>query len=130
MQQIIPRILAADGYAAAQYYQGVFGGEITELFHAADGEGCAHAALAIREAVMLYFADAQDIGAQGIRLCLALHDPNETRELFDALSDGGTVIAPLASTDWAALTGSVRDRYGVEWEFNCGDGVDVVYRKG
>lgn len=127
MQQIIPRITVPDSRAAAEFYRGAFGGGITEFYTGENG-GCTHAALSIKPAVTLYFADGGCCG--GITLSLALHDAGETRRLFDYLSRGGEQLQPLAPAGWALLAGSLRDKYGVLWEFNCGDGDDAHFSAG
>lgn len=43
----------------------------------------------------------------------------ETKRLFDALSDEGTVEQELAEMFWGAYFGSCVDKYGVRWMFNC-----------
>lgn len=42
----------------------------------------------------------------------------ETRRLFDALSDGATDIAPLTEQFWGSTWGCLLDRYGIRWMFN------------
>jgi PhnB protein len=42
----------------------------------------------------------------------------ETRRLFDALSEGSSQCAPLAEMFWGATWGSCLDRFGVRWMFN------------
>jgi uncharacterized glyoxalase superfamily protein PhnB len=42
----------------------------------------------------------------------------ETKRLFDALSDGGKVTMPLADMFWGAYFGSCIDKYGINWMFN------------
>ncbi|MDO5076498.1 VOC family protein [Corynebacterium sp.] len=37
---------------------------------------------------------------------------------FDALSDGGAVVLPLAEAPWGDMFGQVRDRFGVTWMVN------------
>jgi PhnB protein len=44
---------------------------------------------------------------------------SETERLFTALSQGGKVEMPLQDMFWGAYFGSLRDRYGVQWMFNC-----------
>ena len=44
---------------------------------------------------------------------------NETKRLFDALSDGGKVEMELQDMFWGAYYGSCTDKYGVNWMFNC-----------
>lgn len=43
----------------------------------------------------------------------------ETKRLFDALSDGGTVEMELQDMFWGAYYGSCTDKFGVRWMFNC-----------
>jgi PhnB protein len=42
----------------------------------------------------------------------------ETRRLFDALSEGAGECAPLAEMFWGATWGTCLDRFGVRWMFN------------
>lgn len=43
----------------------------------------------------------------------------ETKRLFDRLSDGGKVEMQLHDAFWGAYFGSCTDKYGVNWMFNC-----------
>ncbi len=43
----------------------------------------------------------------------------ETKKLFDALAVGGTVEMPLQDMFWGDYYGSLKDKYGVGWMFNC-----------
>ena len=43
----------------------------------------------------------------------------ETKKLFDALSEGGTVTMPLQDMFWGAYFGSCTDRFSIMWTFNC-----------
>lgn len=43
----------------------------------------------------------------------------ETKRLFDALSKGGVVEQELQEMFWGDYYGSLRDKYGVQWMFNC-----------
>lgn len=43
----------------------------------------------------------------------------ETDRLFTALSEGGKVEMQLAEQFWGDYYGSLRDRFGVQWMFNC-----------
>ncbi len=43
----------------------------------------------------------------------------ETKRLFDALSEGGTVTMELQDMFWGAYYGSCTDKYGVQWMLNC-----------
>jgi len=43
----------------------------------------------------------------------------ETKNLFDALSQGGTVEMELQDMFWGAYYGSCSDKFGTKWMFNC-----------
>ena len=42
----------------------------------------------------------------------------ETKRLFDALSEGGTVSMPLSDMFWGAYFGAFTDKYGINWMLN------------
>lgn len=43
----------------------------------------------------------------------------ETDRLFAALGEGGTVEMPVQEMFWGAYWGTLTDRFGVKWMFNC-----------
>jgi PhnB protein len=43
----------------------------------------------------------------------------ETDKLFAALAEGGKVEMPLAEMFWGDYFGSLKDKFGVQWMFNC-----------
>lgn len=43
----------------------------------------------------------------------------ETKRLFDALAAGGQVEMELQDMFWGAYFGTCKDKYGVQWMFNC-----------
>jgi PhnB protein len=43
----------------------------------------------------------------------------ETKRLFDTLSAGGKIEMELQHMFWGAYFGSCKDKYGVQWMFNC-----------
>lgn len=43
----------------------------------------------------------------------------ETERLFNALAEGGKIEMPLQDMFWGAYFGSLTDRFGVNWMFNC-----------
>ena len=43
----------------------------------------------------------------------------ETDRLFKALSEGGKIEMPLQVMFWGGYFGSLTDRYGICWMFNC-----------
>lgn len=46
---------------------------------------------------------------------------DETKRLFDALSSGGTIEQELQDMFWGDYYGSCKDKYGVQWMFNCAE---------
>jgi PhnB protein len=43
----------------------------------------------------------------------------ETDRLFNTLAEGGTVEMPLQEMFWGGYFGSLSDRFGIRWMFNC-----------
>jgi len=43
----------------------------------------------------------------------------ETDRLFSALANGGKVEMPLQEMFWGGYFGSIVDKFGVQWMFNC-----------
>jgi PhnB protein len=43
----------------------------------------------------------------------------DTDRLFKALGEGGTVEMPLQEMFWGDYYGSLKDRFGAQWMFNC-----------
>jgi len=44
---------------------------------------------------------------------------NETKHLFDALTEGGKVEMDLQDMFWGAYYGTGIDKFGIHWMFNC-----------
>lgn len=47
----------------------------------------------------------------------------ETDQLFEALSDNGKVEMPLQEMFWGGYFGSIIDKFGIRWMFNCSNKV-------
>ncbi|KAB7668703.1 VOC family protein [Bacillus sp. B1-b2] len=45
-------------------------------------------------------------------------DPDRNKQIFEALSEGGTVILPISSTPWSVSFGMLVDKFGIMWKFN------------
>lgn len=52
---------------------------------------------------------------QGVQIHLEYDDPEQAERVFNALSDGGSIIMPFAETFWAHRFGMTTDRFGVQW---------------
>ena len=81
-----------------------------------------HAELFIDKEQSIMLADdlreGEGVVGNALSLTLMLDDEAEQRRIFTELSQGGTVIMPLAQTFWSALFGSLTDRFGVTWHLN------------
>jgi len=45
----------------------------------------------------------------------------ETKKLFDGLSEGGKITMPLQDMFWGAYYGSFTDKFGINWMVNCNE---------
>jgi len=52
---------------------------------------------------------------KGVTLALNAASDADTKRLFDALGDGGSVRMPLAKTFWTSSFGMLTDKFGVPW---------------
>ena len=126
--------------AAFNFYKSVFGTEfVGTLMHFsdmpptpgqpplsdADRNLVMHCALPILAGHLLMGTDApESMGFklnQGNNVYINLEPDTraETDRLFKALGDGGTVEMALQEQFWGDYYGSLRDRFGVQWMFNC-----------
>lgn len=53
-----------------------------------------------------------------IHLCLDFKDISAMENVFNALSQGGTITMPLEDTFWGARFGMLTDKFGIKWMFN------------
>jgi len=125
---------------AFQFYQSVFGGEFTggiarfsdipqtegmPTIAEADKNLVMHIVLPILGGHQLMGTDApESMGfkvnfGNNIYINLEPDTRAETRRLFDALSTGGSVEQELQEMFWGDYYGSCRDKFGVQWMFNC-----------
>lgn len=54
-----------------------------------------------------------------MHICLEPETKAETKKLFDALSEGGNIVMPLADMFFGAYFGECTDRFGINWMFSC-----------
>ncbi len=45
----------------------------------------------------------------------------EAEEIYNKLSEGGTIFMPLEETDWAEMFAMFVDKFGIQWIINYGD---------
>ncbi|MBV9559936.1 MAG: VOC family protein [Bradyrhizobium sp.] len=71
---------------------------------------------------LLMGSDAPNRGSskpQGFCVSVGVDKPAEAERIFKELSEGGTVMMPIAETFWAQRFGMVTDRFGTPWMVNC-----------
>lgn len=121
-----------DARAAMDFYQSVFGGELTSNtfadFHAsddpADQDKIMHSMLVTDRGFVLMGADtpsSMDLApASSISVSLSgdAEDEDEMTGYWTRLSDGGTVVAPLEKAPWGDVFGMCVDRFGTMWMVN------------
>ena len=126
---------------AFTFYKSVFGGEFlgdgimrmgdappspgAPQFSEEDKKLVMHIELEILGAHVIMGTDApESLGFhvnQGNNFSLNLEPDTrtETRRLFDALSAGGQVEQELSEQFWGGYYGSLTDKFGIRWMFNC-----------
>ncbi|MGD0747093.1 MAG: VOC family protein [Acidimicrobiales bacterium] len=63
-------------------------------------------------------ADATNEVQTRIELTIVGTDEGDLRRIFDGLSDGGTVKAPLEKMFWGDIFGGLIDKFGIGWQVN------------
>lgn len=124
---------------AFEFYRSVFGGQFSAPIHRmgdapadpshpisdADKNLVMHVALPILGGHVLMGTDApESMGfslnpGNNVHINLEPDTRAETDKLFRALSEGGKVSMPLQEMFWGAYFGSLTDRFGIQWMFNC-----------
>jgi PhnB protein len=129
-----------DTQAAFEFYRQVFGGDFAGGIHRfsdmppaegqpplpeADKHLVMHVELPILGGHVLMGTDAPCsmgmnlIAGNKVHINLEPDTRAETERLFQALGEGGKVSMPLADMFWGAYFGSLTDRFGTHWMFNC-----------
>ena len=123
---------------AFTFYRSVFGGEFSSLIRFSDfpelsehrkmtekeRRGIMHIELPLLGGVRLRGTEApKSFGfdltfGNNTYICLEPDTKEEADRLFAALSEGGTVQAPLQDMPWGAYYGDLLDRFGVQWMIN------------
>ncbi|TQR21328.1 VOC family protein [Psychrobacillus vulpis] len=64
------------------------------------------------------FTGSPFILGNNISLALVSKNEEELRSAFDALKEGGKVGMELQETFWSKCYGSLKDKFGIEWQFS------------
>lgn len=127
---------------AFNFYKSVFGGEFEGGFMRfsdipaevhmppmpdSDKKLIMHVTLPILGGHKLMGSDAPESmgfkvnNGNNVYIMLSPDTRKETRRLFSLLSEGGVVEQELQDMFWGDFYGSCRDKYGVQWMFNCAE---------
>jgi len=116
--------------AAMEFYQSVFGGELTLStfadFHAsedpAEKDHIMHGMLVTDNGLTLMGADTPNhmkyMPGDNYSVSLSGEDEAELRHYWEGISAGGTVTVPLEKAPWGDLFGMCADKFGVNWLVN------------
>ena len=116
---------------AMEFYQGVFGGNLTMNtfgeYGAADtpeADKIMHAQLDTASGFTLMGADTPPHvthnPGDNIAVSLSGDDGDELRGYWKQLSDGGDISVPLEKQMWGDEFGMCKDRFGINWMVNIG----------
>ena len=84
-----------------------------------------HVALPMLGGVQLMGTDATESMGMNVKFGNNIYinlEPDtraETEKLFSALSESGKIETPLQEMFWGDYFGSLTDKFGVQWMFNC-----------
>jgi PhnB protein len=65
------------------------------------------------------------VAGNNISLAFVSDNQDEINSAFSNLSDGGTVRMELQETFWSKSYGSLKDKFGIEWQFSHEDGREI-----
>ena len=115
---------------AMEFYQSVFGGELTVStfaeMHASDDPAeqhkVMHSMLETDGGLVLMGADTPNsmdlASSSNISISLSGEDEPELRGYYDKLVADGTVLEPLVKAPWGDTFGMCVDKFGVTWLVN------------
>jgi len=113
---------------AMNFYQGILGGDLAITRRgdvdptAPDGEKHLVINASLDTGSFVFRAsdraDATNEVQTRIELSIVGTDETDLRRIFDALSDGGTVKAPLEKMFWGDVFGALIDQLGIGWQVN------------
>jgi PhnB protein len=117
--------------AALDFYQSVFGGQVTQFSYResgmphdpADAERIIWGQVGAPNGFRIMAYDVQaskpwDQGRNAFFAVLGGDAEQEIRSLWDKLAQGASIEQPLAPAQWSPLYGMLKDRFGVVWVVN------------
>ncbi|MER5435101.1 VOC family protein [Streptomyces sp. NPDC002588] len=123
---------AGDARQALEFYQGVFGGDLSVNTYGDFGQGDApgsagadkimHGMLETPAGFTLMAADnppgTQFTAGNNFSVSLSGDDAADLRGYWEKLSAGGAVAVPLDKQMWGDVFGMCTDRFGIAWMVN------------
>ena len=115
------------------FYKKAFGGEFAMLQRFGDTPGCEDMPPVEKDKIMhialpiggnlLMGTDVPESMAHvknGTSMSISINTDSEqeTRDLFEKLSEGGNIQMPLDKMFWGALYGMFTDKFGIQWMVN------------
>ncbi|HEV7702399.1 MAG TPA: VOC family protein [Candidatus Paceibacterota bacterium] len=117
---------------AFTFYKSVFGGEFTRVarfkdmanpgFQVSEGEAnkIMHIALPIGKNILMGNDVPESMGRTNenenrSKISINAESKIEADRLFNGLSVGGKIEAPIGESPWGSYFGMFRDKYGIEW---------------
>jgi PhnB protein len=118
MKNASPYIFVENCLNVMEHYQGLFGGEITNIQKTGDGK-CLHAELHFGNSI-IHFSDtfSKVNNGDNVRIVLECESEEEIRKVYDSLSHGGRITLELQETFWDALHANFVDQFGIGWLLN------------
>jgi PhnB protein len=127
-----------NAYEAFVFYKSVFGGEFTKIVRLkdlaspeflvpdTDAEKIMQIVLPINKTSMLIgndvpsFMGKVDENENRSKIHINVENKEEAEKIFNNLSVGAQIEAPMSDSPWGTYFGMLRDKYGIEWivEFN------------
>jgi PhnB protein len=118
MKNAAPYIFVENCLQVMEYYQSLFGGEISNIQKTDDGK-CLHAELHFGDSI-IHFSDTFSKVQKGdhVRVVLQCESEEEIRRVYESLSQEGQVTLELQDTFWGAIHANLIDRFGIGWLLN------------
>ena len=123
---------------AFDFYKSIFGGEYDFIgrykdipqnarqnFPYCTDEQIMHVTLPISKETILMGADLINSNEEmceskgGFSLYVNADNEEEAERIFDALSDEGDIIVPIAYQFWGSYYGLCIDKFGISWKISC-----------
>jgi len=133
MAQINPYInFKGNAEEAFTFYKSVFGGEFEKIIRFKDisspefpvtendANKIMHIALPIGKNILMANDVPESMGQTNenenrSKISISAESKEEADKLFNGLSVGGQIEAPIGDSPWGSYFGMFRDKYGIEW---------------